>query len=164
MKLNAEDGGNRKYIMVQLPEATDEMSEAFKAGFTNIAEIGKERIRRASKKIIEELKTKNQQLESEHEQVNASKLDIGFRVYKTDSTNMKNIFYHPSELKQDQLSFLESNIKDDRTPEDLLTQVILDLGLELTLPIENKQILGNTVFIVQTIAINIVFENFDCTC
>lgn len=158
IQLNAEDGGNRKFIMVQLPEPCDENSEAFKAGYKTIAEIGKERIRRAGKKILDELKAKNQQLEIGQEPVDAAKLDIGFRVYKTDSTNMKDVFYHPSELKQDQLSFLESNIKEDRTPEDLLTQVILDLGLELTLPIETKQILGNTVFIVQTNALVACFD------
>ena len=158
MQLNAEDGGNRKFIMVQLPEPCDENSEAFKAGYKTIPEIGKERIRRAGKKIVDELKTKNQQLKLGEEPVDASKLDIGFRVYKTDSTNMKDVFYHPSALKQDQLSFLESNIKEDRTPEDLLTQVILDLGLELTLPIETKKILGNTVFIVQTNALVACFD------
>ena len=158
MQLNAEDGGNRKFIMVQLPEPCDENSEAYKAGYKTIAEIGKERIRRAGKKINDEIQAKNPQLNLSVEQVDISKLDIGFRVYKTDSTNMKDVFYHPSELKQDQLSFLESNIKEDRTPEDLLTQVILDLGLELTLPIETKKILGNTVFIVQTNALVACFD------
>ena len=159
MQLNAEDGGNRKFIMVQLPEKTDENSEAYKAGYKTIAEIGKERIRRAGKKILSELKTKTQQLKLEEEPVDTSKLDIGFRVYKVDSTNMKDVFYHPTELKQEQLGFLESNIKEDRTPEDLLTQVILDLGLELSLPIETKKILGNIVFIVQTNALVACFDN-----
>ena len=159
MQLNAEDGGNRKFIMVQLSEKTDEESEAFKAGYKTIAEIGKERIRRAGKKIVKELKAKNQQLKLSDEPVDTSKLDIGFRVYKTDDTNMKDVFYHPSELKQDHLNFLESNIKEDRTPEDLLTQVILDLGLELSLPIETKKILGNTVYIVQTNALVACFDN-----
>ena len=158
MQLNAEDGGNRKFIMVQLHEPCDENSEAFKAGYKTIPEIGKERIRRAGKKIVDELKTKNPQLKLGAEPVDASKLDIGFRVYKTDTTNMKDVFYHPSELKQDLLSGLESNIKEDRTPEDLLTQVILDLGLELTLPIETKKILGNIVFIVQTNALVACFD------
>ena len=158
MQLNAEDGGNRKFIMVQLPEPCDENSEAFKAGYKTIPEIGKERIRRAGKKIVDELKANNQQLEIGQDPVDPTKFDIGFRVYKTDTTNMKDVFYHPSELKQDQLSFLESNIKEDRTPEDLLTQVILDLGLELTLPIETKKILGNTVFIVQTNALVACFD------
>lgn len=162
MDLNAEDGGNRKFIMVQLPEACDENSEAFKAGYKNIAEIGKERIRRAGNQIVEELKKKNKQLELGEVPVDLTKLDIGFRVYKTDSSNMKDVFYHPLELDQKMLSSLESNIKEDRTPEDLLTQVILDLGLELTLPIEINQILGNTVFFVQTNALVACFdENVD---
>ena len=159
MQLNVEDGGNRKFIMVHLPEKTDENSEAYKAGYKTIAEIGKDRIRRAGKKIVEELKVKNQQLKLGEEPIDASKLDIGFRVYKTDDTNMKDVFYHPSELKQGQLSFLKSNIKDDRTPEDLLTQVILDLGLELSLPIETKKILSNVVYIVQTNALVACFDN-----
>ena len=162
MQLNAEDGGNRKFIMVQLPEPCDENSEAFKAGYKNIAEIGKERIRRAGKKIVEELKKKNQQLELGEEPVDLNKLDIGFRVYKTDTSNLKDVFYHPSELDQGMLSSLESNIKEDRTPEDLLTQVLLDLGLELTLPIETKQMFSNTVYIVQTNALIACFdENVD---
>ena len=159
MQLNAEDGGNRKFIMVQLPEETVEKSEAFKAGYKTIADIGKERIRRAGKKIVEELKAKNQQLEIGKEPVDASKLDIGFRVYKTDESNMKDVFYHPAELDQKQLAFLESNIKEGCTPEDLLTQVILDLGLELSLPVETKKIGKNTVFIVQTNALVACFDN-----
>jgi adenine-specific DNA-methyltransferase len=159
MQLNAEDGGNRKFIMVQLPEKTDENSEAHKAGYKTIADIGKERIRRAGKKIVEELKSKTQQLKLGEDPVDASKLDIGFRVYKTDDTNMKDVFYHPAELNQKKLAFLESNIKEDRTPEDLLTQVILDLGLELSLPIETKKIGKNTVFIVQTNALLACFDN-----
>ncbi len=159
MQLNAEDGGNRKFIMVQLPEKTDENSEAYKAGYKTIADIGKERIRRAGKKIVEELKSKNKQLQLGEEPVDASKLDIGFRVYKTDDTNMKDVFYHPAELNQKQLAFLESNIKEDRTPEDLLTQMILDLGLELSLPVETKKILKNTVFIVQTNALVACFDS-----
>jgi adenine-specific DNA-methyltransferase len=163
--LSWQKKGKRKFIMVQLPEPCDENSEAFKAGYKTIAEIGKERIRRAGKKIQEEMKPpsplKGEPLSLFKSPLGdlGAKLDIGFRVYKTDSTNMKDVFYHPSELKQDQLSFLESNIKEDRTPEDLLTQVILDLGLELTLPIETKKILGNTVFIVQTNALVACFDN-----
>ncbi len=158
MQLNREDGGNRKFIMVQLPEPCDEQSEAFKAGYKTIADIGKERIRRAGKKIIEDLKEKNQQQKIGEEQTDPSKLDIGFRVYKVDDSNMKDVFYHPTDLKQTQLSTLESNIKEDRTPEDLLTQVILDLGLELSLPIETKKILGNTVYFVQTNALAACFD------
>ena len=160
MQLNAEDGGKRKFIMVQLPEQTDEKSEAYKAGYKTIAEIGKDRIRRAGKKIKEELKEKNKQLKLGEKPIDAAKLDIGFRVYKTDLTNMKDVYYHPEKLQQgQQLSFLENNIKEDRTPDDLLTQVILDLGLELNLPIEKKDILGNTVFIVQTNALVACFDN-----
>lgn len=159
MQLNAEDGGNRKFIMVQLPEETDESSEAYKAGYKTIADIGKERIRRAGKKILQELKEKNQQTKLGEESFDPDKLDIGFRVYKTDTTNMKDVFYHPNDLTQAQLEAFQSNIKEDRTPEDLLTQVILDLGLELSLPIEQKKMHGNTVFIVQTNALVACFDN-----
>ncbi len=120
MKLNAEDGGNRKFIMVQIPEPCDENSEAYKAGFKNICEIGKERIRRAGKKILEE-----------HPEA-AGKLDTGFRVLKVDSTNMQDVYYRPDEYTQDLLSSLTDNIKPDRTPEDLLFQVMLDLGVLLS--------------------------------
>jgi adenine-specific DNA-methyltransferase len=149
MQLNAEDNGNRKFIMVQLPEATDEESEAYKAGYKTITEIGKERIRRAGNKILED----NQDKEG------IDKLDIGFRVYKTDTSNMKAVYYHPEQLKQDDLFALASNIKEDRTPGDLLTQVILDLGLELNLPIEQKEMHGNKVFIVQTNALVACFDD-----
>src|SRR5690554_5562771 len=160
----------RKFIMVQLPEPCDENSEAFKAGYKTIADIGKERIRRAGARImndklsmVNEKAKENPTIFDGHNNssftIHNSQLDIGFRVYKTDTTNMKDVFYHPSELKQDQLDLLESNIKEDRTPEDLLTQVILDLGLELTLPIETKQISGNTVFIVQTNSLIACFDN-----
>jgi len=167
MQLNSEDAGNRKFILVQLPEVLSAEIKEQKDTYDFLqsinkpcilSELGKERIRRAGKKILDELKAKNQQLEIGQEPVDPTKLDIGFRVYKTDTTNMKDVFYHPSELKQDQLDLLESNIKEDRTPEDLLTQIILDLGLELTLPIETKQILGNTVFIVQTNALVACFD------
>ena len=133
MQLNAEDGGNRKYIMVQLPEETDEKSEAYKAGYKTIAEIGKERIRRAAKKIKEE--------------TNAD-IDYGFRVYKADSSNMKDIYYYPQELTQMKLDELEENIKEDRTGLDLLTQVILEAGLELSLPMETRIINGKEVHYV----------------
>lgn len=159
MQLNAEDGGNRKFIMVQLPEKTDESSEAYKAGYKTIADIGKERIRRVGKKIIQELKEKSQQTKLGEEQFDLKELDFGFRVYKTDTTNMKDVFYHPTGLQQSVLGSLTSNIKEDRTPEDLLTQVLLDLGLELSLPIEQKKIRGNTVFIVQTNALIACFDD-----
>jgi adenine-specific DNA-methyltransferase len=159
MKLNAEDGGNRKFIMVQLPELCDEKSEAFKAGYKTIAEIGKERIRRAGEKIVEELKEKNQKLDLGEEMVDPEKLDIGFRVYKTDSSNMKDVFYHPYDVDQNKLPFVVSNIKEDRTAEDLLTQVMLELGLTLDLPIEKMSILGNTVYVVQTNALIACFND-----
>jgi adenine-specific DNA-methyltransferase len=159
MKLNAEDGGNRKFIMVQLPELCDEKSEAFKAGYKTIAEIGKERIRRAGEKIVEELKEKNQKLDLGEEMVDPRKLDIGFRVYKTDSSNMKDVFYHPYDVDQEKLFSDENNIVEGRTSEDLLTQVMLELGLTLDLPIEIMNILGNTVYVVQTNALIACFDD-----
>ena len=128
MQLNAEDGGKRKFIMVQLPEACDEKSEAFKAGYKTIAEIGKERIRRASRKIKEENAT------------TAPDLDIGFRVLKVDSSNMADVYYAPDAVEQRQLSFLTDNIKENRNAEDLLFQVLIDWGVDLTLPIHRETI------------------------
>ena len=134
MKLNAEDGGNRKFIMVQLPEKTDEKSEAYKAGYKNICEIGKERIRRAGRKINEELGVRNE------------KLDIGFRVLKLDTSNMEDVYYTPQEFELQ--SLFNENVKADRTNEDLLFQVMLDLGIELSAKIESKQIAGKNVHFV----------------
>ena len=139
MQLNAEDGGNRKFIMVQLPEQTDEKSEAYKAGYKNICEIGKERIRRAGEKILEENKDKE----------NIDKLDVGFRVLKTDSSNMKDVYYTPENTEQSFLDSLEDNIKEDRTQEDLLFQVMLDLGVPLSSTIEVEQIEDAKVFKVE---------------
>ena len=133
MQLNSEDNGNRKFIMVQLPEKCDENSEAYRNGYKTICEIGEERIRRAGKKIKEE--------------TNAD-IDYGVRVYKVDSTNMKDVYYMPNDLQQGDLLELESNIKEDRTTDDLLTQVILDLGLSLDLSIEEKMIGKNRVYYV----------------
>lgn len=118
MKLNAEDGGHRKFIMVQLPEKTDEKSEAYKAGYKNICEIGKERIRRAGMKVKEEAG------------LSAQNLDTGFRVLKLDSSNMEDIYYAPQEFELQ--SLFNENVKPDRTNEDLLFQVMLDLGIELS--------------------------------
>ena len=132
MQLNAEDGGNRKFIMVQLPEATDEKSEAYKAGYKNICEIGKERIRRAGKKIKEESPLTTQDL------------DTGFRVLKLDSSNMQDVYYTPAEFNERDL--FEDNIKPDRTEEDLLFQTMIDLGIELSAKIEQTQIAGKTVW------------------
>ena len=138
MQLNAEDGGNRKFIMVQLPEKTDEKSEAYKAGYKNICEIGKERIRRAGKKILEENKDKP----------GVENLDIGFRVLKCDSGNMKDVYYSPSDYEPSLFSSLTDNIKEDRSPEDLLFQVMLDLGVLLSSKIEETTIAGKKVFSV----------------
>lgn len=141
MQLNAEDGGHRKFIMVQLPEKCDEKSEAYKAGYKNICEIGKERIRRAGEKILkEQLANNNSTLNSPN-----SKLDIGFRVLKLDSTNMKDVYYAPSDYDQDFLHQMESNIKDDRTDLDLLFGCLIDWGLPLSLPYKSEQIDGCTV-------------------
>ncbi len=135
MQLNAEDGGNRKFIMVQLPEETDEQSEAYKAGYENICEIGKERIRRAAKKIAEE----NPE----------AKFDGGFRVLKCDSSNMKDVYYNPAEYEASLFSKLEDNIKEDRSPEDLLFQVMIDLGVLLSGKIEETTIAGKKLFNVE---------------
>lgn len=134
MQLNAEDGGTRKFIMVQLPEETDEKSEAYKAGYQNICEIGKERIRRAGKKIKEDAG------------LTAQGLDIGFRVLKCNTSNMKDVYYSPSEFDMNLLDMMADNIKEDRTPEDLLFQVMLDLGVELSSKIEETTIGGKKVF------------------
>ena len=135
MQLNAEDGGHRKFIMVQLPEETDEKSEAYKAGYKNICEIGKERIRRAAKKIAEE----NPE----------AKFDGGFRVLKCDTSNMKNVYYNPAEYEPSLFTSLEDNIKEDRTSEDLLFQVMLDLGVLLSSKIKETTIAGKRVFNVE---------------
>lgn len=134
MQLNSEDSGNRKFIMVQLPELTDEKSEAYKAGYKNICEIGKERIRRAGKKIKEESPLTTQTL------------DTGFRVLKLDSSNMNDVYYTPEEFSLNTL--FSENVKEDRTAEDLLFQVMLDLGIELSAKIEKQEIAGKEVFLV----------------
>ncbi|MEZ7866105.1 MAG: site-specific DNA-methyltransferase [Paludibacteraceae bacterium] len=179
MQLNAEDGGNRKFIMVQLPEKTDEKSEAYKAGYKNICEIGKERIRRAGAKIVpapqppkgtapqppkggaesgslslfgadeanSELKTQN------------SKLDIGFRVYRLDTSNMQDVYYRPQDYKQDMMTELFANhIKPDRTADDLVAQVMLDWGLPLSLPIDQTTIARKTVYKVAGNALYCCFD------
>ena len=132
MQLNAEDGGKRKFIMVQLPEETDEKSEAYKAGYRNICEIGKERIRRAARKIAEEKPE--------------AAFDGGFRVLKCDSSNMKDVYYSPADFELNLLDTMEDNIKEDRTAEDLLFQVMLDLGVPLSSKIEETIIADKKVF------------------
>ena len=185
MQLNAEDGGHRKFIMVQLPEKCDEKSEAFKAGYRNICEIGKERIRRAGAKIVAELKAKKgkdaptlfpttehteratpdtERAEGQCVQCAAkggfsdfsgenapsqSLPDVGFRVLKCDTSNMKDVYYRPSEYEAAMFAALEDNIKEDRTPEDLLFQVMLDLGVPLSGKIAETTIAGKKVFNVE---------------
>lgn len=144
MQLNAEDGGNRKFIMVQLPEETDEKSEAYKAGYKTICEIGEERIRRAGRKIKEET---------------GADIDYGFRVFRVDSSNMKDVYYRPAEYTQEQLSLYADNIKPDRTPEDLLFQVMLDLGVLLSSKIEEEEIAGKKVFSVENGYLIACFDN-----
>ena len=134
MQLNAEDGGHRKFIMVQLPEVCDEKSEAYKAGYRNICEIGKERIRRAGRKIRDEAG------------MTAQNLDIGFRVLRLDSSNMLDVYYNPAALPQTLLDAVTDNIKPDRTPEDLLFQVMLELGVLPSSPIAETVIGGKRVF------------------
>lgn len=146
MKLNAEDGGHRKFIMVQLPEVTDEKSEARKAGYETICQIGEERIRRAGKKIKEEAGLQGQDL------------DIGFRVLKLDSSNMEEVFYTPENFDPSQIIGLVDNVKPDRIPLDLLFQVLPELNIELSAKIEEKEVNGKKVFFVDG---NYLFATFD---
>ncbi|WP_394425252.1 site-specific DNA-methyltransferase [Vreelandella stevensii] len=146
LQLNAEDGGSRNFITVQLPEVTDESSSARQAGYQNIAEISKERIRRAGKKILEG---------DCHPDWNR---DVGFRVLKVDTSNMKDIYYRPDELSQGDLLEAVDNVKPDRTPEDLLFQVLVDWGVDLTLPIRRESLHGKTVFFVDDNALVACFD------
>lgn len=143
---NAQDGGKRTFVMVQLGEATGEDSAARKAGYTSIAQLSRERIQRAGKKIKEEAGPPGQSL------------DIGFRVLKVDSSNMKDVYYKPDALKKDDLFEHVENIKEDRTPEDLLFQVLLDWGVDLSLPIAQEKIAGKTVFFVDQNALAACFD------
>lgn len=135
MQLNAEDGGHRKFIMVQLPEPCDEQSEAYKAGYKNICEIGKERIRRAGEKIKAESPLTTQDL------------DVGFRVLKLDDSNMKDVYYSADDYKQEDLLDMISNIKDDRTDLDLLFGCLIDWGVPLSMPYKSEQLDGCTVHV-----------------
>ncbi|QHI70497.1 site-specific DNA-methyltransferase [Tichowtungia aerotolerans] len=157
MKMNAADGGNRKYIMVQLPEACDEKSEAFKAGYKTIAEVGKERIRRAGQKIKEELEAKQKAAAKEPDLLSdqsaidnpqSAMPDVGFRVLKVDESNMNDVWYTPDQLKQEDLDLFTAHIKEDRTAEDLLFQVMLDWGVPLSAKIEKQSIDGKAVWLV----------------
>lgn len=133
MQVNAENRGNRKFILVQLPERCDSKSQAFKEGYKTICDIGEERIRRAGKKIKEET---------------GADIDYGFRCFRVDSSNMKDVYYKPSDVKQGELDLFTDNIKEDRTPEDLLIQVMLDLGVLLSSKVEEEEIAGKKVFSV----------------
>jgi adenine-specific DNA-methyltransferase len=143
LQLNAEDGGKRKFILVQLPEQTDEKSEAYKAGYSTICEIGKERIRRAARKIQTETK---------------AEIDYGFRVFRLDSSNMQDVYHRPQDYDQTKLDLFADNVKPNRTAEDLLAQVLLSWGLPLSLPVERKVISGKDVFAV---AGNSLYACFD---
>lgn len=146
MKLNAEDGGNRKFIMVQLPEVTDEKSEARKAGYETICQIGEERIRRAGKKVKEEAG------------LNGQDLDTGFRVLKLDSSNMEDVFYTPEDFDAQNIFTTVDNVKSDRTPLDLLFQVLPELNIELSAKIETQEVNGKKVFFVDG---NYLIATFD---
>jgi adenine-specific DNA-methyltransferase len=178
MQLNAEDGGTRRHIMVQLPEPCDEKSEAFKAGYKTIAEIGKERIRRAGARLKDELRRmKDEERGDELFENSAPRksktssfnihpsylknpqgLDVGFRVLKIDSSNMADVYYQPDELTQDTLALHVDNLKPDRKPEDLLFQVLLDWGVDLALPIAEEKIEGRRVFFVDDNALAACFD------
>ena len=132
-KINNTDGQDRRFILVQLPEGTNEKSEAYKSGYKTICDIGEERIRRAGKKIKEET---------------GADLDYGFRCFRVDSSNMKDVYYKPSDVKQAEVDLFTDNIKENRTPEDLLIQVMLDLGVLLSSKVEEKEIAGKKVFSV----------------
>jgi Adenine specific DNA methylase Mod len=156
MQLNTEDDGSRKYVMVQLPEQTDEKSEAYKEGYKNICEIGKERIRRAAKKVKEEKRAK---VEKEGVFANFKDTqDYGFRVYRLDNSNMQDVYYRPQDYKQDALDMFADNIKPDRSADDLLAQVMLDWGLPLSYKIEQATINGKQVF---KVAQDSLFACFD---
>lgn len=146
MQLNSEDGEQRRYIMVQMAEPCDKKSEAFSAGFGDIAELAKERLRRAGNKIKHEVGADD------------NALDIGFRVFKIDSTNMKDVYYAPDQVTQEGLFGQIDNIKEDRGDEDLLSQVLLDWGVDLSSPIESEKIAGKSVYFVDEDALAACFE------
>jgi adenine-specific DNA-methyltransferase len=183
MQLNAENGGNRKFIMVQLPEASDTKSEAYNAGFKNICEIGKERIKRAGKAIQETqvslLNAKKTELakltkgqlpmeddekvetlksEIENLQLSIDNLDTGFRVYRLADSNMQDVYYKPQDYKQDALDLFADNVKPDRTSDDLLAQIMLDWGLPLSLKIEQAKVAGKQVYKVAGNSLHACFD------
>src|SRR5690606_27335136 len=143
LKINSEDAKKRNFIQVQIPELTDDKSEAYKAGYKNICEIGKERIRRAAKKIKEET---------------GAAIDYGFRVYRLDESNMQDVYYRPQDYKQEALDLFADNVKPDRTPDDLLAQVMLDWGLPLSLKIEQVSLAGKKVYKVANDSLYACFD------
>jgi len=151
-KLNMEDNSSRKFILVQVPENCDINSDAYKAGYQNICEIGKERLRKAGEKIQNEIETKIDEkanelnFETNEKKTDQVKLDCGFRVFRLSDSNMQDVYYRPQDYKQDALELFADNVKEDRTPDDLLAQVMLDWGLPLSLKIEQLKILGKQVF------------------
>jgi adenine-specific DNA-methyltransferase len=157
MKLNAEDGGERRFIMVQLPEACGDESEAYKAGFKTIADIGKERIRRAGSRIKEEIEEENKQAKLGGDSKKVP--DIGFRVFKIDDSNMKDVYYSAGEYSQETIEGLIDNVKEERSDIDLLYQVLIDWGLSLDLKHEIENIDGFNVHIVDTDALAACFES-----
>lgn len=177
MQLNAEDNGNRKFIMVQVPETTDEKSEAFKTGYKNICEIGKERIRRAGNKIKEEYDSKKEKATTKktteidfvnHDNKNAEEfkiqnskltINVGFRVFRLDTSNMQDVYYKPQDYTQENLELFADNVKPDRTADDLLAQIMLDWGLSLSLKIEQITIAKKQVFQVAEDSLLACFDN-----
>jgi adenine-specific DNA-methyltransferase len=163
MQKNSEDAGARRHIMVQLSEPCDEKSEAFAAGYKNIAEIGKDRIRRAGEKISEELKLELEKELPGSDEYEAIKrrfdnLDTGFRVLKIDDSNMAEVYYQPDQIIQETLALQIDNVKEGREPEDLLFQVLLDWGVDLGLPINEEEIEGKKVFFVADNALAACFD------
>lgn len=148
-QLNADDGGNRQFIMIQAPQPCEPDTQPYKVGFKTIADISKERIRRAGQKI------KADNTDKEH----INQLDIGFRTLKIDTSNMADVFYAPDALDKNNLDLFVNNIKPDRTAQDLLFQVLLDWGVDLTLPITKQSIQGNDVFFVDDNALVACFDD-----
>ncbi len=157
MKINSEDEGTRKFIMVQLPESTDPKTEAYKSGYKNICEIGKERIRRAGKKILEEQVQSSSEEGLFSQEESKPKLDVGFRVLKLDSSNMEDVYYRPEDSSEH--TIFENNLKTDRSSEDLLFQVMLECNLPLSAKIETKKIFGKDVFFVNNGYLTACFDS-----
>ena len=155
MSMNKENEKHLKFILVQIPELCDEKGEAYKAGYKNICEIGKERLRRSGQQILKQVQNDKDSLFADEKK----NLDIGFRVLKLDSSNMKDVYYNPADFSKNLLDTTVDNIKEDRTPEDLLFQVMLDLGVLLSSKIEGTEIAGKKVFNVADGFLIACFDN-----